>query len=81
MSSGAAEMMLRDCVFDGCLSMQDMGKERRPYHRNCSCALHKLKVGSSNACSHQRNISFPKKHSWTDCSLSLITREIEVLSL
>jgi hypothetical protein len=66
MTTVAAEMMLR-CVFDGCLSMQDMEIERRPYHRNCSCQLHKLKGFSFNACPHQRNVSFPKKHSWTDC--------------
>jgi hypothetical protein len=73
MATGAVDMMLR-CVFQGSLSMHDMEIERRPYHRNCSCALHKLKdVSSINACSsHQRNVSFPKKHSWTDCcSLSI----------
>ncbi|KAE8126142.1 hypothetical protein FH972_020886 [Carpinus fangiana] len=75
MAAGAADMMLQ-CVYEGSLSMHDMEIERRPYHRNCSCALHKLKgVYSINACSshHQRNnISFPKKNSWTDCcSLSI----------
>ncbi|KAF9614440.1 hypothetical protein IFM89_018585 [Coptis chinensis] len=37
-----AEGLLR-CVFDGCLSVSDIEIERRPYHRNCSCALHKSK--------------------------------------
>ena len=71
MASGAVEMMLR-CVFDGCLSMQDMEIERRPYHRNCSCQLHKSKGASSiNTCPNQRNVSFPMRHSWTSCSLSM----------
>ncbi|MBA0779183.1 hypothetical protein Gotri_003457 [Gossypium trilobum] len=32
-------MMFR-CVFQGSISMQDCLMERRPYHRNCQCALH-----------------------------------------
>lgn len=71
----AAEMMLQ-CVFNGNLSLHDMHKERRPYHRDCDCALHKLKgtVCSDAYCSQKRNVSFPnnkKKQSWTDCSLSM----------
>ncbi|RXH74318.1 hypothetical protein DVH24_029039 [Malus domestica] len=38
-SAGVAGMMFR-CVFEGSLSMQDTEIERRPYHKNCSCALH-----------------------------------------
>ncbi|KAG6676716.1 hypothetical protein I3843_15G156900 [Carya illinoinensis] len=70
MAAGAAETMLR-CVFDGCLSMQDKEIERRPYHRNCSCAMHNLKGASSSDCFHQRKISFPNKHSRTENSLSI----------
>ena len=70
MAAGAAEAMLR-CVFDGSISMSDMEIERRPYHRNCSCAMHKLKGVCSNACSQQKNISYSKKQSWDDCSLSI----------
>lgn len=71
----AAEMMLQ-CVFNGNLSLHDMHKERRPYHRDCDCALHKLKgtVCSDAYCSQKRNVSFPnnkKKQSWSDCSLSM----------
>ncbi|BFG39493.1 hypothetical protein CerSpe_257670 [Prunus speciosa] len=52
--------------------MQDMEVERRPYHKNCTCALHKSKGGvCSNACPQKRNISFPKKLSWTDGSLCM----------
>ncbi|ESR66939.1 hypothetical protein CICLE_v10010646mg [Citrus x clementina] len=74
----AAEMMLQ-CVFNGNLSLHDMHKERRPYHRDCDCALHKLKgtVCSDAYCSQKRNVSFPnnkKKQSWSDCSLSINSR-------
>ncbi|CAL1358928.1 unnamed protein product [Linum trigynum] len=34
-------------VFDACISIFDMEKQRRPYHRFCDCALHKLKRSSS----------------------------------
>ena len=71
MASKAAEMMLR-CVFEGSISMHDMEKERRPYHRNCSCALHSLKGVCSNiSCPHERELSFPKKQAWRNCSLSI----------
>ncbi|XWS70795.1 hypothetical protein CRYUN_Cryun03dG0080000 [Craigia yunnanensis] len=70
MATGAAEMMFR-CVFEGSITMQDSLIERRPYHRNCDCALHKLKGVCSSACSPTRNISFPKKQHSGDCSLSL----------
>ena len=69
-ATGAAKMMLQ-CVFGGSISIHDMEIERRPYHRYCNCALHNLKDGSSNSCSHQRNISFPRKQSQTKCSLSI----------
>ncbi|KAK9947419.1 hypothetical protein M0R45_003045 [Rubus argutus] len=60
--------MMFQCVFEGSLSMQDTEIERRPYHKNCNCALHKSKGG---ACPHQRNISFPEKQSWTEGSLCM----------
>ncbi|KAB2076649.1 hypothetical protein ERO13_A06G049449v2 [Gossypium hirsutum] len=67
----AAEMMLR-CVFEGSISMQDCLIERRPYHRNCQCALHNLKgVCLSTCISRTTNMSFPKKQTWGDSSLSL----------
>ncbi|CAI0388652.1 unnamed protein product [Linum tenue] len=34
-------------MFDACISIFDMEKRRRPYHRFCDCALHKLKRSSS----------------------------------
>ncbi|XVF47955.1 hypothetical protein PTKIN_Ptkin03bG0151200 [Pterospermum kingtungense] len=70
MGSGAGVMMFR-CVFEGSIVMQDSSIERRPYHRSCDCALHKLKGVCSSACSRPSNISLPKKQPWTDCSLSI----------
>ncbi|KAB2023968.1 hypothetical protein E1A91_D06G056800v1 [Gossypium mustelinum] len=68
----AAEIMFR-CVFEGSISMKDCLIERRPYHRNCQCALHNLKGVCSSTCSSQTtNLSFSKKlQTWGDCSLSL----------
>ncbi|OMO52285.1 hypothetical protein CCACVL1_29279 [Corchorus capsularis] len=42
MANWAAEMTL-GCVYEGSIVMEDSLIERRPYHRNCGCALHKLK--------------------------------------
>ncbi|KAK3033190.1 hypothetical protein RJ639_036982 [Escallonia herrerae] len=49
MWTAAAEMMLQ-CVYNGSLSAHDMDVERRPYHRNCSCALHKSRGAHPTAC-------------------------------
>ncbi|KAL3824573.1 hypothetical protein ACJIZ3_020602 [Penstemon smallii] len=70
MATGAADIMFR-CVFDGSLSMSDMTIERRPYHRNCKCAMHKLKGKCSHAGSQQRNVSFKKREFSNNCSFSL----------
>ncbi|KAG8367526.1 hypothetical protein BUALT_Bualt16G0081000 [Buddleja alternifolia] len=70
MATGAADFMFR-CVFDGSLSMSDMNIERRPYHKNCKCALHIVKGECSRTGSQQRNISFPRKELRTSHSLSV----------
>ncbi|EEF38885.1 conserved hypothetical protein [Ricinus communis] len=70
MATGAANLMLQ-CVFDGSISMHDIEIERRPYHRNCDCALHKFNAVNLNACSRKRNIKFPTKKTSTHCSLTL----------
>nr|XP_009804568.1 PREDICTED: uncharacterized protein LOC104249783 [Nicotiana sylvestris] len=48
MASGAAEMVFQ-CIFDASLSNFE-NMERKPYHRNCSCALHNLKGTGSRTC-------------------------------
>ncbi|XVF88226.1 hypothetical protein PTKIN_Ptkin19aG0033100 [Pterospermum kingtungense] len=78
-TGAAAEMMLR-CVLEGSLVMKEIEVERRPYHRNCSCALHNLKGLCSSACSRPGNISFSKKKTWNiDCSLSMATSHFSSL--
>ncbi|OIT35948.1 hypothetical protein A4A49_04705 [Nicotiana attenuata] len=62
MGSGAVEMVFQ-CIFDASLSNFE-NMERKPYHRNCSCALHNLKgTGSRTYCNHKNIVSFPKKKS------------------
>ncbi|KAL0345499.1 UNVERIFIED_CONTAM: hypothetical protein Sradi_4381200 [Sesamum radiatum] len=62
MVTGAAVFMFR-CVLDGSLQMRDTDMERRPYHRNCKCALHKPKADCPHSAASQRrrNVSFPTK--------------------
>ncbi|KAK1427365.1 hypothetical protein QVD17_16048 [Tagetes erecta] len=51
MASGAAAGdSIFGNVFGGCISSDDIGIQRRPYHRNCSCALHKS--GEQHHCPH-----------------------------
>ncbi|KAJ8753235.1 hypothetical protein K2173_017844 [Erythroxylum novogranatense] len=70
MAFGAVDMMLQ-CVFDGSISMHNLGIERRPYHRNCKCELHRSKGTCSNACPKKRNVSFRKKLKWNDRSMCM----------
>lgn len=68
MATEVAEMMLQ-MVFNGSISMYDMDIERRPYHRNCACALHKLKRACQKTCPQRRNISFSQKQTLNYCLL------------
>ena len=70
MATGVAEVLLR-CVFDSSISMHDVEIERRPYHRNCGCALHELKGVCFSSCSLQRNVSFPRKQAPRSLSLTV----------
>ncbi|OAY31777.1 uncharacterized protein LOC110600516 [Manihot esculenta] len=71
MASGAAEGFFR-YLYDGCLSGADTGIERRPYHRNCRCALHNK---SKESCPHgmpkSKNVSYPIRRSWSEGCLAL----------
>lgn len=74
MASGAADGLFR-CVYEGCISGCDTGIERRPYHRNCGCALHnKSRKASSHALPARpckKNVSYPMRRSWSEGSLAL----------
>lgn len=71
MAHGAASTdgLLR-CVYEGCLAGCDGAVERRPYHRYCSCALHKSR--SNFPCSHSRSLSYPIRKSWSENCLALM---------
>ncbi|KAL3629640.1 hypothetical protein CASFOL_026862 [Castilleja foliolosa] len=57
-------------LFEGCISGGDMGVQRRPYHKNCGCALH----DSRGNCPHQRNknVSYPIRRSWSEGCLAMM---------
>ncbi|KAK1323196.1 hypothetical protein QJS10_CPA02g01221 [Acorus calamus] len=46
------------CVFEGCLRIFDTEIERRPYHRNCGCALHGSR--GRQPCRAAEKVSFGK---------------------
>ncbi|KAB5514557.1 hypothetical protein DKX38_028463 [Salix brachista] len=71
MATGSADGFFR-YVYDGCLSGGDMGMDRRPYHRNCRCALHKSKENCPHALPRCKNVSYPIKRSWSEGSLALM---------
>ncbi|CAI0399516.1 unnamed protein product [Linum tenue] len=52
--------MLAHCAFgmSSSVSIHDTVIERRPYHKNCECALHKLKCNCSHISYAQTNLSF-----------------------
>ncbi|KAI6682379.1 uncharacterized protein LOC115677447 [Syzygium oleosum] len=74
MAAGAAECLLR-CVYEGCIPGCDSGVERRPYHRNCGCALHKK---SRSNCPRPAgkgkgvSVSYPIRRAWSEGSLVLM---------
>ncbi|KAJ8768140.1 hypothetical protein K2173_021080 [Erythroxylum novogranatense] len=70
MAAGAADGFFR-YVGEGCLFGGDMGIERRPYHRNCQCALHKNRKNCSHGTSNSKNVSYPIRRSWSEGSLAL----------
>ncbi|KAL4571413.1 hypothetical protein LXL04_018172 [Taraxacum kok-saghyz] len=70
MATRAASMMFH-CVVEGSLSMSEVDKERRPYNKNCSCALHRPEDETPRTCFHHTTISYAKKPSWNiNCSFS-----------
>ncbi|CAF2124236.1 unnamed protein product [Brassica rapa] len=68
----AADGIFR-CIFEGCISGLDSGIERRPYHKNCDCALHdgagKRQNQQRKSCrchGSSKSISFPIRRSWSE---------------
>ncbi|KMT03605.1 hypothetical protein BVRB_8g192780 [Beta vulgaris subsp. vulgaris] len=72
---GAADqgMFLQYCVFDSSISSNNSDIQRRPYHRNCGCALHHQSRGICANSLHRRsfNVSYPIRRSWSEGTLTL----------
>ncbi|XAR66806.1 hypothetical protein NMG60_11013148 [Bertholletia excelsa] len=71
MATGAAGDALLRTVFEGCISGSDLAIQRRPYHRNCGCALHKSR-GNCPHSSIYSKVSYPIRRTWSEGSLSLM---------
>ncbi|XP_023546835.1 uncharacterized protein LOC111805826 [Cucurbita pepo subsp. pepo] len=67
----AADGLLRP-VYEACIAGCDTEIDRRPYHRNCGCALHKSRRQSPR-CSHSKSksIFYPIRRSWSEGCLAL----------
>uniref|UniRef100_A0A7N0VG26 Uncharacterized protein n=1 Tax=Kalanchoe fedtschenkoi TaxID=63787 RepID=A0A7N0VG26_KALFE len=71
MAAIAAQFLLQS-VSNGCLTMHDTETERRPYHLNCSCAMHKSTDISSCGCSRQITVLLPRNQKWKGCALPFV---------
>ncbi|TKY73066.1 Cyclophilin peptidyl-prolyl cis-trans isomerase family protein isoform 1 [Spatholobus suberectus] len=71
MATGAAADGLFRPIYAGCISGHDNDVERRPYHRNCGCALHSKSRNKS--CAHRaprcNSVSYPMRRAWSEGSL------------
>nr|KYP36089.1 hypothetical protein KK1_042817 [Cajanus cajan] len=74
MATGATPDGIFWSVYEGCISAYDNCVERRPYHRNCGCALHN---NSFKNCTHKlprcNNVSYPMRRAWSEGNLALAT--------
>ncbi|WCJ30061.1 hypothetical protein M5689_011645 [Euphorbia peplus] len=65
MAARAADLLVQS-VFDGSITMHDLEIQRRPYHKDCNCALHNSQgIIAPTACSQHGTMSFPRKKSST----------------
>ncbi|KAL3840711.1 hypothetical protein ACJIZ3_025302 [Penstemon smallii] len=72
MATGAAGDGFIRGMFEGCLSGGDMGIQRRPYHKNCKCALHNSRGGHCTRHSRYNNVSYPIRRAWSESNLALM---------
>ncbi|KAF5198082.1 hypothetical protein FRX31_012333 [Thalictrum thalictroides] len=71
MATGVGGDGLFRCVYEGCISSNDTQIERRPYHRNCKCALHKQRGNGSKSFHRDHKISYPIRRAWSESCLVL----------
>ncbi|XP_010265702.1 PREDICTED: uncharacterized protein LOC104603380 [Nelumbo nucifera] len=69
-ASGAANGLLQT-IFSGCIAECNTEIERRPYHRNCGCALHKSRRECSKGLSRSGTVSYPIRRAWSESCLAL----------
>ncbi|KAK8604799.1 hypothetical protein V6N13_082271 [Hibiscus sabdariffa] len=71
MAAGAAEGFILS-LYKGCLSGCNNTIERRPYHRNCQCALHDKSHGNCpRAFAKSKSISYPLRRAWSEGCLAV----------
>ncbi|GMH04599.1 hypothetical protein Nepgr_006439 [Nepenthes gracilis] len=73
-ATGAADSLLFRGVYEGSISSNHTEVQRRPYHRNCGCALHKSR--GTSRCPHgfpsiTNVVSYPIRRSRSDGCLAL----------
>ncbi|KAL8492945.1 hypothetical protein ACS0TY_024231 [Phlomoides rotata] len=74
MNTVAEDVLVRCFNGAGISTTYDSQKDRKPYHRNCSCALHKSKDGKASPCFHLNcNNTLVMNKPWFKCSLSVET--------
>ncbi|KAG4932830.1 hypothetical protein GLYMA_17G104600v4 [Glycine max] len=75
MATGAApDGLFWSVVYEGCISGYDNCVERRPYHRNCGCALHNTSlINRTHKLPRCNNVSYPMRRAWSEGSLVLAT--------
>ncbi|CAL5339485.1 unnamed protein product [Camellia sinensis] len=71
MATGAAGDGLLRGIFEGCISGADSVIQRRPYHRNCGCEMHKSR-GHCSHTSRYTNVSYPIRRAWSDGCLAVM---------
>ncbi|XP_051131221.1 uncharacterized protein LOC127251533 [Andrographis paniculata] len=69
--SAAGEGLIRG-LLEGCISAGDMGIERRPYHKNCKCALHKDRRSRCAHSAAHKSISYPMRRTWSEGCLAIM---------
>ncbi|KAK7388545.1 hypothetical protein VNO78_23364 [Psophocarpus tetragonolobus] len=73
MATGATPDGLFWSVYEGSISCYDNCVERRPYHRNCGCALHNKSFHCTHKLPRCNNVSYPMRRAWSEGNLIFAT--------